>query len=82
MNMEHTTLHRDDTMYYLGASLAVLPDGDILMGIREAHARPPHLRGHVDPASRSVVLRSRDGGRTFAEKRVISDHTHRFSATQ
>lgn len=82
VEMEHVVLHRDDTMYYLGPSLAVLPDGDILMGLREAHARSRKLRGHVDPASRGVLLRSRDGGRTFGEKRVVDDETIRFSSSQ
>lgn len=80
--MEHVVLHRDDTLYYLGPSLAVLPSGEILMGLREAHARPPRLSGHVDPTARSVLLRSRDGGRTFGEKRVVDDETFRFSSSQ
>jgi len=82
VEMEHVVLHRDDTMYYLGPSLAVLPDGDILMGLREAHARSREMRGHVDPASRGVFLRSRDGGRSFGEKRVIDDETMHFSSSQ
>lgn len=82
VEMEHVVLHLDPTMYYLGPSLAVLPNGDILMGLREAHARPRNLRGHVDPSARGVFLRSRDGGRTFGEKRVIDDETLRFSSSQ
>ncbi len=80
--MEHVTLHRDDTQYYLGPSLARLPGGEILLGLREAHARPPGERGHVDLTSRGVILRSRDGGRTFGTKQVIDDETQRLSATQ
>lgn len=80
--MEHVVLHRDNTMYYLGPSLAIQANGDILMGLREAHARPRHLRGHTDPASRGVMLRSTDGGRTFGDKRVVDDETHRFSSSQ
>lgn len=79
--MEHVMLYRDHTQYYLGPSLALRPDGDILLAIREAHARPGAV-SHVDPTSRGILLRSRDGGRTFGEKRVIDDRTHRFSATQ
>ncbi len=83
VRMEHVTLHRDDTMYYIGdPSLAVLPNGEILLGIREAHARPPGDRGHVDPTARTILLRSRDQGRTFGEKRVIDDETLRFSSSQ
>jgi hypothetical protein len=82
VGIEHRVLHRDDTMYYLGPSLAVQGNGDILMGLREAHARPRHLLSHVDPASRGVMLRSSDGGRTFAEKRVVDDETYRFSSSQ
>ena len=82
VEMEHVVLHRDNTMYYLGPSLAVQSNGDILMGLREAHARPRHLRGHVDPASRGVMLRSRDGGRTFGEKLVVDDETYRSSSSQ
>lgn len=81
VKMEHVVLHRDDTQYYLGPSLCPLPGGDILMGLREAHARFG-ADSHVDLTSRGVMLRSRDGGRTFGEKRVIDDRTNRFSATQ
>jgi len=81
--MEHVVLHRDDTRYYIGdPSLAVLPNGEILMGLREAPARLESEWGHVDPVARGVVLRSRDGGRTFGEKRVVDDETYRFSSTQ
>jgi sialidase-1 len=79
--MEHVVLHRDDTQYYLGPSLCLLPGGEVLLGLREAHARPG-ADSHVDATSRGVLLRSRDGGRTFGEKRVIDDRTHRSSATQ
>lgn len=83
VEMRHVVLHRDDTRYYIGdPSLAVLPNGDILMGLREAPARLKSEWGHVDPMARGIVLRSRDGGRTFAEKRVVDDQTHRFSSTQ
>ena len=82
VRMEHVVLHRDDTMYYLGPSLAALPNGNILMSLREAHVRPKELRGHVDPTARGVLLISRDGGRTFGEKRVIDDETLRFSSSQ
>jgi hypothetical protein len=81
VTMEHVVLHRDDTQYYLGPSLCLLPSGDIVMGLREAHARPD-AASHVDLTSRGVMLRSRDGGRTFGGKRVIDDRTNRFSATQ
>lgn len=79
--LEHLVLHRDDTQYYLGPSLALLPNGDLLLASREAHARPGEI-SHIDATSRGVLLRSRDGGRTFGDKRVIDDRTHRFSATQ
>jgi len=79
--LEHLVLHRDDTQYYLGPSLAQLPNGDLLLASREAHARPGEI-SHIDATSRGVLLHSRDGGRTFGEKRVIDDRTHRFSATQ
>ncbi len=82
ISMEHVVLHRDDTMFYLGPSLVLMPDGEILLGLREAHAHPPESQAHLDPSSRAVLLRSHDGGRTFGEKTVISDETHRFSATQ
>lgn len=80
--MEHRILHRDDTQYYLGASLLQQPNGDLLLGLREAHARPPGQSSHVDLTSRGVTLRSHDGGLTFGQKRVLDDETKRFSATQ
>lgn len=79
--MEHVVLHRDDTQYYLGPSLAWGANGELLLAIREAHARPGAV-SHVDLTSRGVLFRSTDGGRTFGDKRVIDDRTHRFSGTQ
>jgi sialidase-1 len=79
--MEHVVLHRDDTQYYLGPSLAWAANGDLLLASREAHARPG-ADSHVDLTSRGVLFRSTDGGHTFGDKRVIDDRTHRFSATQ
>ena len=59
-----------------------MSNGDILLGLREAHARPPGGRSHIDLTARSVILRSRDGGRTFGEKRVINDESDYFSPSQ
>ena len=80
--LEHVVLHRDDTQYYLGPSLCLLPGGEILLALREAHARPPGRQGHTDLTARSVLLRSRDGGRTFGGKRVVNDESDFFSPSQ
>jgi hypothetical protein len=82
VQMEHVVIHRDDTQYYLGASLCALASGDLLLGMREAHARPPGRQSHVDLTARSVMFRSRDGGRTFGDKRVINDETDFLSPSQ
>jgi len=82
VTLEHTAIHRDPTMYYIAPSLTQLPNGDIIVGVREAHVRPPGRRDHVDPTARGVTLRSRDSGRTFDEKVVVDDLTDQFSQTQ
>lgn len=83
VDMEHVVLHRDNTMYYIGdPSLAVLDSGEIVMGLREAPARLPGEWGHVDPMARGILLRSRDNGRTFGEKRVVDDESIRSSSSQ
>lgn len=80
--LEHVVVHRDPTMYYIAPSLTQMPDGDLIVGVREAYHRPPGRRDHVDPTARGVILRSRDGGNTFGEKLVVDDHTESFSQTQ
>lgn len=80
--MEHFVVHRDDTQYYITPWLLRLKSGELIVTVREAHARRPESRGHTDPTGRGVLFRSRDGGRTWGEKTVVDDETHRFSQTQ
>lgn len=80
--LEHIVVHRDDTMYYITPWLIRLKNGELIVTAREAHRRPRHLISHVDPTARGILLRSRDSGRTWGEKRVIDDETHRFSQTE
>ena len=80
--MEHITVYRDDTLYHIIPWLLQLKNGDLVLTVREAHARSKEQRGHVDPTARGILLRSRDGGRTWGEKVVIDDETYRFSQTE
>src|SRR5581483_6088110 len=80
--MEHIAILRDETQYYITPWLTRLHNGDLLITVREAHARGPEQRGHLDPTARGVFIRSRDGGRTWSPKAVFDDETYRFSQTQ
>lgn len=81
-DMEHVTVHRDDTQYYITPWLKSLRNGDLIVTMREAHARGADQRGHVDPTARGVMVRSRDQGKTWSGKTVFDDETYRFSTTQ
>ena len=80
--LEHITVYRDDTLYLIIPWLLQLNNGDLVLTAREAHARSKEQRGHVDPTARGILLRSRDGGRTWGEKVVVDDETYRFSQTE
>lgn len=80
--LEHITVYRDDTLYHITPWLTRLNNGELIVTMREAHKRPKHLRGHVDPTARGVLVRSRDGGRTWGEKVIVDDETWRFSQTE
>jgi hypothetical protein len=81
-DMQHVTILRDDTLYYITPWLTRLRNGDLVVTAREAYARETAQRGHLDPTARGVMVRSRDGGRTWSPKIVFDDETYRFSQTQ
>jgi len=71
--VEHITVYRDDTLYLIIPWLLGLDNGDLVLTVREAQVRSKEQRGHVDPTARGILLRSRDGGRTWGEKVVVDD---------
>ncbi len=79
---EHITVWRDDTMYYITPWLGRLSNGDLVVTAREAHRRRKDQIAHVDPTARGVLIRSKDGGRTWSGKTVVDDETYRFSQTE
>lgn len=81
-DLEHVTILRDETQYYITPWLVRTKTGELLVTAREAHARAADFRGHVDPTARGVLVRSKDGGRTWSGKTVFDDETYRFSQTQ
>jgi hypothetical protein len=81
-DIDHITVWRDDTMYYITPWLSRLDNGDLMVTAREAHRRRKDQIGHVDPTARGVAIRSRDGGRTWSEKTILDDETYRFSQTE
>lgn len=81
-DLEHVVVLRDDTQYYITPWLERLKNGDLVVTVREAHARAAAYTGHVDPTARGVLVRSKDGGRTWSGKTVFDDETYRFSQTQ
>ena len=82
IDLEHVVVLKDDTQYYITPWLTQARSGELVVTAREAHARRADQRGHVDPTARGILLRSRDGGRTWGGKSVIDDETYRFSQTQ
>lgn len=82
VDLEHIVVHRDDTQYYITPWLARLASGELVLSAREAHRRRREHTGHVDPTARGILLRSRDGGRTWGNKVVVDDETYRFSQTE
>lgn len=81
-DIEHITVWRDDTMYYITPWLNRLDNGDLMVTAREAHRRRKDQMGHVDPTARGIAIRSRDGGRTWSGKTIVDDETFRFSQTE
>lgn len=81
-DLEHVVVLRDDTQYYITPWLERLKNGDLAVTVREAHARTSAFTGHVDPTARGVLVRSKDGGKTWPGKTVFDDETYRFSQTQ
>jgi len=80
--MEHITVYRDETLYLMTPWILKLRSGELVLTAREAHVRRKEHRGHTDPTARGILLRSRDGGRTWGEKTVVDDETYRFSQTE
>lgn len=79
---EHITVWRDDTMYYITPWLGRLGNGELVVTAREAHRRRKDQIGHVDPTARGILIRSKDGGRTWSGKTIVDDETYRFSQTE
>ncbi len=80
--IQHTTVWRDDTMYYITPWLGRMANGDLVVTAREAHRRGRERIAHVDTTARGVMIRSRDNGRTWSDKTVVDDETWRFSQTE
>lgn len=80
--MEHVVIHRDDTQYYICPWMTRLDNGDLIITVREAQRRPFERIAHADPTARGVLIRSRDGGRTWGNKTVIDNQNWRFSQTE
>jgi hypothetical protein len=80
--MEHVVILRDETMYTIIPWITRLRSGELVVSAREAQRRRPDQRGHVDPTARGILVRSRDGGRTWDGKTVTDNETYRFSQTE
>jgi sialidase-1 len=81
-DMQHIVVHRDDTQYYITPWLLQLKSGELIVTMRESHARRKENRGHTDPTGRGILIRSGDGGMTWGDKTVVDDETYRFSQTE
>ncbi|MFN0165237.1 MAG: sialidase family protein [Bryobacteraceae bacterium] len=81
-DLEHIVVHRDDLHYYITPWMTRLQNGDLVLTAREAHRRRREFISHADPTARGILLRSRDGGRTWGDKTLVDDETYRFSQTE
>lgn len=58
--------HQDPTRHYHPSSVTVMRDGEVVITAREAV-------DHLDPGGRMILVRSKDGGRTWGPKEVMYD---------
>ncbi len=68
--MEHVTVYRNPAGYSAFPDILKLRNGDIVVTFREAGLLSVTLAAqkqptHIDPSANGVLVRSRDGGRTF-----------------
>ena len=56
-------VYRDEACYSHNPSIEICPDGELLVAVQEQQRR--RMRTHVDPTSRTILLRSYDHGETW-----------------
>lgn len=65
------TIYRDEKLYCAFPDVVKLQNNDLLVSFREAPRRKIKIITHLDPESKAVLLRSRDGGATWGDRMVI-----------
>jgi hypothetical protein len=63
-------IYMDPEFYAHNPSLVHLQNGDLVVGFRRAPQRKP-ATGHIDGESEAVLVRSRDGGKTWGKPELI-----------
>ncbi len=63
MKLKDVLVYRDENMYSHNAVVELLQDGDLMVVVQEQQRRK--YRTHVDPTSKAILLRSKDGGNTW-----------------
>lgn len=69
--MAHAVLHRDPFAYRSHPSLLRLADGTLVVAFLEGMRRREILHSPADPSFRTLLSRSRDGGRSWTAPAVV-----------
>lgn len=71
---EDVTIYRDPGAYIAHPCVALLANGDLLVAFNEGLLRQPWLHPPKDPRFTNLMARSRDGGRTWEQPRVVPSY--------
>jgi hypothetical protein len=77
---EHAIIHRDEFAYSAHPHCIVAPNGDWLVVFNRAPRRDITMHPPEDPLYRNVIMRSRDGGKTWTSPEVVPGYA--FSGTE
>ncbi len=75
--MKNIVIYKDERFYSAFPGIAKLQNGELIVGFREAPQRnlgitiPYHLHIHMDSESKAVMVRSKDNGKSWGERKVI-----------
>ncbi len=71
--MKNIVIYKDKRVYSAFPDIEKLQNGHLVVVFREAPPREPYT--HVDSEARNVLVRSKDTGKTWGEKVIVSEDT-------